>query len=282
MIRKASFAGSWYSGSREKLKEDMQNFFEKHKLGPKTKPIVNENGERKIITVISPHAGYVYSGAVAANGFAALAKDGRPDLFVIIGVNHSTYTTEPASEYVEGEWETPFGSSKIDSEVAKKLCENKLIFNNAQIHKREHSLELQLPFLQYVYGTNIKIVPIMMTSSKFADYKIIGETLADTISNKNAVIIASTDFTHFESGDFARSQDQKAINAIKKIDGELLFKTVRENSISMCGYASTSVALIASKKLGANNVELLKYANSGDITGDYNSVVGYGSLIITK
>ncbi|MHA1298079.1 MAG: AmmeMemoRadiSam system protein B [Candidatus Helarchaeota archaeon] len=282
MIRKASFAGSWYSGNETKLREDIKNFFENHKLGPKIQPIVNENGERKIITVVSPHAGYVYSGAIAAHGFAALAKDGRPDLFIIIGVNHSAYTTEAASVHTEGKWETPLGTSEIDSEVANKLCENNLIFKNAQIHIREHSLELQLPFLQYVYGENIKIVPIMMTSSKISDFKSIGETLADVISNKNAVIIASTDFTHFEPGDDAKEQDQKAIEAIKKIDGELLVNTVKKHAISMCGYASTSVALIASKRLGANKVVLLKYANSGDTTGDYGSVVGYGSLIVTK
>ncbi|NVM05070.1 MAG: AmmeMemoRadiSam system protein B, partial [Candidatus Helarchaeota archaeon] len=156
------------------------------------------------------------------------------------------------------------------------------IFENSQIHKGEHSLELQLPFLQYVYGPEIKIVPIMMSSSTFKDFIKIGEALSDAITDKNAVIIASTDFTHFENAEDAKEQDQKAIDAIKKIDGELLFNTVKKNAISMCGYASTSVALIASKILGATKVELLKYANSGETSGDYNSVVGYGSLIISK
>ncbi len=282
MIRNAAFAGSWYSGNKDRLNKDLQNFFETHKLGPKKKPIINESGERKIIVVVSPHAGYVYSGAVAAHGYAALANDGKPNLFVIIGVNHSAYTTEPASVQVKGEWETPLGSSVIDSDVAKKLCENEFIFDNSTIHKREHSLELQLPFLQYIYGPDIKIVPMMMSSSKISDYKSIGETLADSLSGKNAVIIASTDFTHFEPAEDARMQDEKALDAIKKIDGNLLFETVRKHSISMCGYASTAVALIASKKLGATEVKLLKYANSGDTSGDYGSVVGYGSLIVFK
>lgn len=282
MIRKAAYAGSWYSGSRNELNNDLKDFFEAHKLGPKKKPIVNKSGERKIISIVSPHAGYVYSGAVAANGYAALAEDGRPDLFLIIGVNHRSYTIEPASVQAEGGWETPLGQSLIDVEVAKKICESDLIYNNTQIHKGEHSLELQLPFLQYIFGSDIKIIPIMMNSSNFKEIKIIGEVIADSIVDKNAVIIASTDFTHFESAADAKKQDQKAIDAIIKIDGELLFNTVRKNAISMCGFASTSAALIASKKLGATNVELLKYANSGDTSGDHNSVVGYGSLVISK
>ncbi|NVM04838.1 MAG: AmmeMemoRadiSam system protein B [Candidatus Helarchaeota archaeon] len=280
MIRKAAYAGGWYSGTRDGLNNDLQAFFETHKLGPKKKPIVNEKGPREIITVVSPHAGYVYSGAVAANSFAALAEDGKPDLFIIIGVNHRSYTTEPASVQAEGAWETPLGQSSIDTEVAKRICLSKSIFENSQIHKGEHSLELQLPFLQYIYGPEIKIVPIMMSSSKFEEFVKIGEALADAITGKNAVIIASTDFTHFEHADDAKKQDQKAIDAIIKIDGELLFNTVKKNAISMCGYASTSVALIASKILGATKVELLKYANSGETSGDYNSVVGYASLII--
>lgn len=282
MIREAAFAGSWYPGNANELNREMKNFFETHKLGPKKEPIVNEEGAREIISIISPHAGYFYSGAVAANGYCALADDGRPDLFIIIGINHHTYTVEPASVQTSGKWNTPLGQAIIDSEIAKKILKKDFIFDNSSIHRQEHSLELQLPFIQYVFGPDVNIVPIIISASNFKAFKVIGESVASAIVDKNVVIIASTDLTHFESAEDAKEQDQKAISAIKELDAELLFNTVKENAISMCGYGSTSAALIASKELGATKVELLKYANSGDTSGDYNNVVGYGSLIISK
>ena len=270
MRRKPAVAGYFYPGQEDVLSEMIRGMTELEKK------------RKKAISVVSPHAGYVYSGAVAAHGYSALANDGKPDLFVIIGVNHHSYTSDPASIQIEGIWETPLGQAQIDSEIAKIISQNELIFDNAQIHRREHSLELQLPFIQYIYGPSIKIIPIMMSTSNIDTISKIGGSIANALMNKNAVIIASTDFTHFEKAARAREQDQKAIDAIKKISGELLVNTVKDYEISMCGYASTSVALIASKKLGANTVKLLKYASSGDTTGDNESVVGYGSLIISK
>ncbi len=283
LIREPRYSGSWYPGTKKELESQLENFFKSHKLGPRITLEVNDSGDRKIVSLVSPHAGYVYSGAIAAHGFAQLALDGRPDLFIIIGINHRSYTSNPASIQTKGGWKTPLGIAPIAEEIARQISEsNEKIHNDPGTHAAEHSLELQLPFLQYIYGAEIKIIPIIISIPTLANCRMIGTTVAGAIQDENAVIIASTDFTHFEDGKTAKEQDQKALDAILQLDEELLIENVKNHGISMCGYGSTAATIVASKNLGAKHAELLKYGNSGDITGDYSNVVGYGSLKIFK
>lgn len=283
MIRNPRYAGSWYPGTKDELDTQIETFFKSHELGPRMTLEVTEAGERKIVALVSPHAGYVYSGAVAAHGFAQLALDGRPDLFIIIGVNHRSYTSNPASVQVAGGWKTPLGTAPIAEDIARRIVDSSdKIVDDIDTHRGEHSLELQLPFIQYVYGTDVKIVPIIITMASLANCRIVGNAVASAIQNENAVIVASTDFTHFENAESAKKQDQKAIDAILQLDEEQLIENVKNFNISMCGYGPTAATITAAKKLGAKKVDLLKYATSGDTTNDDSNVVGYGSLKIYK
>lgn len=283
MIRAAKYAGSWYDGSKSRLEKTLNIFFEKDERGPKKKPKVNENGPRKIVGIISPHAGYVYSGAIAAHGFAELAFDGKPDVFIIVGIDHRGYGSSPASIQTEGGWETPFGIANINNEISTKILSNSSkISDSPNSHSAEHSLELQVPFIQFIFGEKAEIIPIMISSGSFSIFQEVGNAIAEGAKDSNVSLIASTDFTHFESAKDAKKQDEKAIDAILKLDEELLYNTVKDYRISMCGYGSTSTVIHAAKKLGANKAKLLKYGNSGEVSGDFQQVVGYGSLKLEK
>ena len=283
MIREARYAGSWYDGSEAGLRKTLKKFFETDERGPKKVPEVKA-GPRKIVAIVSPHAGYMYSGAIAAHGYAELAFDGKPDFAIICGVDHHGYGMRAAASIQsQGGWETPLGTAKINSEIARKIlaAAPKKIQDSASAHDAEHSLELQIPFLQYIYK-EIEIVPVMISSSSLSDFQDIGHAIAESCKGRNVVLVASTDFTHFEPAKSAKDQDQKALDAILKLDEELLYKAVRQNKISMCGYGSTSTIIRAARELGAKEAVLLKYANSGDITGDYSDVVAYGSLKLMR
>ena len=283
MIREARYAGSWYEGSETRLKENLKTFFETDNRGPKKNPLVNKDGPREIIAIVGPHAGYIYSGAIAAHAYAEVALDGKPDLFIVVGIDHRGVGTSPASIQVEGGWKTPLGTAKINNSVASKiLSHSKKIADSSGAHRIEHSLELQLPFIQYIYGNDFEIVPIMISSGSLSVFQDVGHAIAEGCKDENVVLIASTDFTHFETAKDAKAQDQKAIDAILQLNDEMLYNNVKKHGISMCGYGSTSAVIHAAKKLGANKSTLLKYGNSGEVSGDYNSIVGYGSFKITK
>jgi AmmeMemoRadiSam system protein B len=280
MIRDAKYAGSWYKGSESALKKSLKTFFETDSRGPKKAPLVNPDGPREIIGIVSPHAGFVYSGAIAAHAYTELAADGRPEVFIVVGVDHRGSGAGPASVQVDGGWETPLGVAKIDSKIAGDIVSNSnKVMDSTRAHAMEHSLELQIPFLQYVYG-EIQFVPVLMSSGALSVFQDVGSAISKACSGKDVVLIASTDFTHFETADSAKTQDEKAINAILEMNEENLYKIVRENAISMCG--STSTVIKAARDLGASKAILLKYGNSGEVSGDYQSVVGYGSLKLVK
>ncbi|MFX1294302.1 MAG: AmmeMemoRadiSam system protein B [Promethearchaeota archaeon] len=280
IIREAKYAGNWYRGTESSLRNSLKNFFEKDKRGPQKVPKINVNGPRNIVAIVSPHAGYIYSGAIAAHAFAELAFDGKPDLFIVVGIDHHGYGTAPVSVQCKGGWETPLGVVNINSGIANKiLTKSQKITDSARAHSLEHSLELQIPFLQYIYG-KVEFVPIMISYGALSVFQEVGVAIAKACEEEDIVLIASTDFTHFESADSAKAQDQKAIDAILKLDEELLYNTVKQNGISMCGFGSTSTVIRAARELGAKKAVLLKYGHSGEVSGDYHSVVGYGALKI--
>ena len=283
MIREARYAGSWYEGSESGLKETLKKYFETDNRGPKKNPQVNKEGPREIIGIVSPHAGYIYSAAIAAHAYAEVAQDGKPDLFIVVGIDHRGVGTSPASIQVEGGWKTPLGTVKINNSIASKILANsKKIADSPGAHRIEHSLELQVPFIQYIYGDEVEIIPILISSGSLSVFQDVGAAIAEGCKGMNTVLIASTDFTHMESAQEAKEQDQKAINAILELDEGKLYDTVKSNSISMCGYGSTSAVIAASKKMGASKAKLIKYGHSGQVSGDNDQVVGYGSIKIIK
>jgi len=280
-VRRPSVAGSFYKGDRDSLIRQIEWCFQ-HKLGPGSLPRVNESGERRIIALVCPHAGYMYSGPTAAHSYYRLASDGIPELVVLIGPNHTgigAMVSISDAEY----WRTPLGDIPVDREFSSNLAKKCGIAEvDGDAHLYEHSLEVQLPFLQYLYGSRFKIVAITMMLQDLATCRDLGYSLAELLADKNAVIIASTDFTHYEPYDIAREKDNTAIKAILSMDAQELLHVVKRNNISMCGPGPVATALIASKALNAKNAELLSYSTSGDITELKEEVVGYGSIAITK
>ncbi len=230
------------------------------------------------IGIVSPHAGYIYSGAVAGSVYSKIEL--KPT-YVIIGPNH-TGKGKPYSIMSEGTWVMPQGEVEIDSDLAKTLLRSsEFLEEDFLAHAYEHSIEVQLPFLQY-FKQSFKFIPIIVSYQEGHFYQALGKEIAKAIkdSKKDVLIIASSDMTHYEAAEDARSKDMKAIEAILKLDEDELIRRVEKLGISMCGYAPVSVMISAAKELGAKSAELIKYQTSGDTSGDYSSVVGYAGIIV--
>ncbi|MBI4282868.1 MAG: AmmeMemoRadiSam system protein B [Chloroflexi bacterium] len=267
MIRNPVVAGQFYPGSPGQLRSLIKEMVDE--------PAVKE----EVIGLLSPHAGYVYSGAVAG---ATISRIKFKNTFIIIGPNHTGHG-KPFSIMTEGVWKTPLGEVEIDSALGKRiLAASGHLQEDHLAHQYEHSIEVQLPFLQY-FKPDIKLVPIVFADASGAIYKEIGKGLAEAIkeSKKEVVIIASSDMTHYEPQESARRKDTQAIAAMLDLNEDELLKRVQELDISMCGYAPMVSLISAAKELGATGAKLVKYQTSGDTSGDYNSVVGYAGVIIT-
>jgi hypothetical protein len=268
MIRNPVVSGQFYPASPSQLKAILETMVDEK--------AVNEN----IIGLVSPHAGYVYSGLVAG---AVISRIKFKDTFIIMGPSH-TGMGKPFSIMTQGAWRTPLGEVEIDSELGKKLLATSSHLEEDHVaHQYEHSIEVQLPFLQY-FKPDIKLVPIVLGYASGATYKEIGKDIARAIKelNKEVVIIASSDMTHYEPQESAQRKDNKAIEAILDLNEDELLKRVAELNITMCGYAPTVSLISAAKELGATEAELVRYQTSGDTTGDYTAVVGYAGIILKK
>ncbi len=280
-VRYPAVAGSWYPGSSRGLREQLEWCF-KHKFGPGSLPRVAEKGPRRIVGLVCPHAGYMYSGPVAAHAYFALAADGKPDVVVLLGPNHTGFGSG-VSIMTEGAWRTPLGDVGIDGGVADVVVrESSVVDVDDRAHSREHSIELQLPFLQYLYGSAFKMVPIAFLMQDLETGREVGRAVASALAGKNAVVIASTDLSHYEPQKSAERKDRMVLDAVLKLDEERLYSTVEGYGVSMCGYGPVVAAITAAKLLGAEKAEVLCYKTSGDITGDYSAVVGYTTTKLTK
>ena len=279
-IRRPAQAGSFYSGTAESLKKQIEACFE-HKLGPGKKPTVQQ-GPRNIVGLVCPHAGYMYSGPVAAHSYYNLASDGKPDTVVIFGPNHSGGGSGLAVMN-EGIWRTPLGDVQIDEAAAAEILrKSKIIDVDDSAHAHEHSIEVQLPFLQYLYNAAFKFVPICFLMQDLESCREVGQAVAEALKGKNAVIIASTDMTHYEPQERAEEKDRKALVSLEKLDEKTFYSTVESYHITACGYGPVVALVTAAKILGAKKGRMLCYKTSGDVTGDYSAVVGYASVAITK
>ena len=281
MIRSPAVAGVFYEGAREALKTQIEECYT-HQLGPGRVPVKSSRAEGKILGMVSPHAGYLYSGPVAAWGFCQLIEKELPESVVLLGPNHYGLGSKVAV-MPTGRWRTPLGEVEVDEDLAKEIADSSSLIQLDEIaHRKEHSLEVQLPFLQYGYGEAFKIVPICMMSQDLESAQEIGKALGETLEGRNVLIIASTDLTHYEPAALANTKDAKVLEAILSMNSGRVHEVVSEHSVSMCGSGSVMAILTATSLLGAQKVRLLKYASSGDITGDYAAVVGYASLVIEK
>lgn len=274
-------AGSFYPASKRVLEETVQDCF-LNQLGPRKLPFsAPGREERSIIGLVTPHAGYRYSGYVAAHGYYQLSREKIPETLVIIGPNH-TGLGQPVSVYKEGEWITPLGEVRVNRSLANRLIASSNIISADKVaHMQEHSIEVQLPFLQVLFNGDFEFVPICMMDQSFEASCELGKAISLSSQNDRPLIIASTDFTHYESRDIAARKDSRALDAILELDATALLKTVDLMNISMCGAGPVAAMLVAARSLGAEQAELLAYQTSGDITGDYTSVVGYASIEVS-
>jgi AmmeMemoRadiSam system protein B len=280
-IRRPTVAGTFYEGNAEALKVQVENCF-LHNFGPKKLPKVNNAGPREILGLLCPHAGYVYSGSVAANAFLELALDGKPDVVVILGPNHTGYGSA-LSVMNEGAWRTPFGDAEIDTEVANELVKETSILDVDEVaHRHEHSIEVQLPFLQYLYGDKFRFVPVCFLMQDLESAMEVGRALVEVLANRNAVVIASSDFTHYESQANVNRKDLATLKAVEALDAKQLYATIEAQNVSACGCAPIAALMTYAKGLGAQKAELLSHRTSGDITGDTSSVVGYAAVAIKR
>jgi AmmeMemoRadiSam system protein B len=281
MAREAAVAGAFYSGSRGELVRQIEKCF-LNRLGPGHLPEPRDRRLGNVLGLVAPHAGYMYSGPAAAFAYDALAQDGIPDVAVILGPNHHALGAGVAVA-ADSDWETPLGVMPVDGDTARAIvsgCRYASLDDSA--HVREHSIEVQIPFLQYIGGDRTKIVPIAISHLNQHDAAELtadlGRAIAGAIEGKSAVVIASTDFTHYESQAVARTNDQLALDRIVSLDAEGLIRTVYENSITMCGVIGTAVMTKAVRLLSAKQVRKLTYYTSGEVTGDHTQVVGYAAL----
>jgi AmmeMemoRadiSam system protein B len=280
-IRNPAVAGSWYSGTPNSLKNQIEELFT-HRLGPGSLPQTVKEGQRNIVGLVVPHAGYMASGPVAAHAYHSLAKDGKPDVIVIFGPNH-TGRGSALSIMNEGFWRTPLGDVEIDTETADRILQaSRIVDVDDRAHAYEHSIELQLPFLQYLYGSDFKFVPVCFMMQDLQSSREMGKAAAKALKGKNALVIASTDMTHYEPQERAEKKDKMAIDAALKMDETQYYNTVEAYGISTCGYGPTIAAITAAKELGAKKAQLLCYRTSGDVLGDRSAVVGYASIAFTK
>jgi AmmeMemoRadiSam system protein B len=280
-IRLPTQAGAFYAGTAESLKRQVENCF-LHKLGPGKIPEIAKTGPRRIIGLVCPHAGYMYSGPVAAHAYYELALDGKPDVVVLFGPNHSGYGSALAVMN-EGFWRTPLGDVEIDGELANQVVrESRITDIDDSAHSFEHSIEVQLPFLQYLYGSEFKVVPICFLMQDLSSAREVGQAVAKVLAGKNGIVIASSDMTHYESQESAERKDKMVLEAVKAMDKAKLYSVIEAERVSACGYGPIAALMIAAKILEAKEAKLLCYKTSGDVIGDYSSVVGYAAVCFKK
>jgi len=265
-IRNAVVAGSFYSSNAEELEKDL------------SKKIVDNVNKIKVKVLISPHAGYFYSGNCAGSGFGSVVI---PDSVIILGLDHSgsgySYSIDSHSK-----WQTPIGEVTVDKKMQEKLNDESDIFKIDEFTgMKEHSIEVQVPFIRYI-NPNAKILPIYISGYDFKELEIAGRDLASIIDKAegDVLIVASTDMSHYVSADFAKEKDSLVIEQIEKLEPLGLMNTVIKEKVSMCGVSPVVVSLITAKILGASKTKIIKYTNSGEASGDFEQVVAYLSMVI--
>ena len=223
----------------------------------------------------------MYSGPVAASSFYQLAIDGKPDTVILMGPNHTGYGSA-LSMMTQGTWQTPLGNVEVDTALADQIkAETGVIDVDEVAHRYEHSIEVQLPFLQFLYGDKFKIVPICFLMQDYDSAVEVGRALEEALDATNTVVIASSDMTHYEPAKKAAEKDQAALKAVADLDAKRFYETVEARNITACGYAPIT-ALITYASGVCAKAELLNYHNSGDVTGDHSSVVGYAAVSFKK
>jgi MEMO1 family protein len=274
-VRPSPIAGQWYEDDPEMLARTVDEYLEEAKL-PEL------DGE--VIAVIAPHAGHRYSGAIAGYSFAAL--HGRaPDLVAMLAPMHHPYF-EPLLTTAHEAYVTPLGEVLVDKEAVQELAvvlESELGFGLSSVsNDKEHSIEIELPFLQRSLSSKWKLLPVMVRAREPSVSKGLGKALAKVLGPKNFVMVASTDLSHFYNHKTALTYDRAMLNEIESFNPEGAFDLERAGKGFACGLGAFTAVMWAARELGADQVKVLRHSTSGDVTGDYASVVGYAAAVILK
>lgn len=271
-MRRPAVAGQFYSADKAGLTHEVEGCF-KGPLGPRSLPTAVK-GPRKIMGGIAPHAGFMFSGAVAAHLYAEIASDGIPKTYVLLGPNHTGHGSGIALS--TDDFETPLGVAKVDREFAMALRKD-LVDVDDSAHYFEHSLEVQLPFMQYL-SQDFSFVPICMGFQDHDASVSLGEAIREASRDRDVIVVASTDLSHYVTPGTAKTKDGMALKAIETMDPKKLYKVVVEENISMCGYGPVMAMLTACR---GGKARVLKYATSGDVR-PMRDVVGYASVVVEK
>jgi AmmeMemoRadiSam system protein B len=274
-LRPSPIAGQWYPGDPNRLASSVDDFISKATI---------QNMQGTIIGIIAPHAGYAYSGPVAGYAFAAV-RGLKPEIVAVISPMHQPYH-EPLLTTGHDAYQTPLGSIPIDKgalELLDDLLISDLGFGTTPVHgDREHSLEIELPFLQRALEAEFTLLPVMVRDQSTQVAQSLGKSLAQTLKGRHGLLVASTDLSHFYPQRTANKYDRELLNRIESFDPNAVLKAEEEKKGFACGRAAVAAVLWAAQELGADQVQILNYATSGDVSGDYYRVVGYGAAVIMK
>ena len=275
-VRKAAVAGQFYPSDPKELSELIDGCY-LHRLGPGAPPPAKETGA-DYVAVVCPHAGYIYSGPVAAHSYLHVSSMRNPDLIVIVAPNHYGIGSG-VSTFSEGEWETPLGRIRVDQAASRRLTElSDIVSVDPDAHRLEHSLEVQPPFLQKIYGSEVPFLPVSLAFQDEETTSALARALAGTVKGRRAILIASSDLTHYETASAAKEKDTALLQQVLKMDVKGFYATLERLEVTACGYGAISTVLQVARALGLKKPELLRYATSGETTGDNLQVVGYGAL----
>jgi len=274
-VRPSPIAGTWYEGNPDALARQVDGYLKEAQIPPL---------EGEVIAVIAPHAGHIYSGAVAGYAFATVL--GRTfDLVAIVSPMHHPYNA-PLLTTAHQAYATPLGQVRVDKKAVERLSarlEATLGYGLTPIaYDREHSLEIELPFLQRALHGEFRLLPVMVRAQAPAIARALGEALAETLREHNALLVASTDLSHFYPQAEAVQYDTEMLRCVESFDPEAVFRAELEERGFACGLGALMTVLSAGRALGGSSVKILRHATSGDVTGDYSSVVGYGAAVILK
>ena len=274
-VREPAVSGIFYPKTPNELNINLQSLFRDSNFGPGELP--PSTSKERIYGMVCPHAGYMYSGAVAANGYYELSSS-KFESAIIIGPNHYGLGSDVALMN-KGSWKTPLGEINIDLELAQEIYQNCELVNFDELaHSRDHCIEVQLPFLQYI-REKFKIVPIILVNQGKNTCIKLGNGIYESIKKRNLISIASSDLTHYKSNSQAHEKDNLLISAILSLDIEKFYSVLLSFNVTACGYGAIATVMEISKMMGATKGKLLKYATSGDVAGDDRSVVGYSSIL---
>jgi MEMO1 family protein len=267
-VRKPAVAGTFYPADPGVLRGDLETY-----LQP-------ERSKISCLACLVPHAGYIYSGHVAG---AVYSRVQLPKRFILLGPNHAG-RGQPVAIMTSGSWLTPLGEAPIDEALAREMCARfPMLQEDSEAHRKEHSLEVQIPFLQ-APGAGFSFVPIVIATARLDLLIELGETVGEVLEAEKGgvLLVISSDMNHYEPDGITREKDSKAIEEILELDAAGLHDVVRRENITMCGFAPTLAMIAAARKLGATKAELVKYATSADTSGDRDYCVGYAGIVVTR